>query len=98
MLYLLDAHKGIINIIDYAEKKIGKNHLSAVLGGFHFKSRFVEFQETKEKIDEIAGILKYKNIDAYYTGHCTGVIAYRHMKLILEQRLNLFYPGLKIEI
>ncbi len=41
--------------------------------------------------------MKEKQIEKYYTGHCTGIKAYELMKEILGDRLNYFYPGLVIE-
>lgn len=92
------GHKGIINIMNQSQKLINQNRLSHVFGGFHLKSRFKAYEEPSENIDDIAMIMKNKHIDSYYTGHCTGTVAYDQMKEILKERLNYFHPGLKIEI
>lgn len=91
------AHKGIINIINQAEKNLNNRHLDFVLGGFHLKSRFKTYEESIENIIEIAHILKTKPVYKYYTGHCTGIRAYEIMKPILGDRLNYFYPGCMID-
>lgn len=92
------SHMGIINIINQVEKKIEPNRLTAVIGGFHFKSRSEEHQESEKTIMEIASFMKDKKIEMYYTGHCTGKNAYNIMKNILKDRLNSFYPGWQIDI
>lgn len=92
------SHMGIINIINQVEKEIRPNHLSSVIGGFHFKSRSEEHQESEKTIMEIATLMKDKNIEMYYTGHCTGKNGYDIMKNILKGRLEGFYPGWHIDI
>ncbi|MFA7075429.1 MAG: MBL fold metallo-hydrolase [Candidatus Izemoplasmatales bacterium] len=90
------AHKGIVNIINQAENIIKPQRINIVLGGFHLKSRYKQYEESKENIIAITEILKTKNIEKFYTGHCTGKIAYDIMKNILEERLLYFYSGLRI--
>jgi 7,8-dihydropterin-6-yl-methyl-4-(beta-D-ribofuranosyl)aminobenzene 5'-phosphate synthase len=92
------AHKGIVNIINQAERFINGNKINAVFGGFHLISRYEEFEESKENIEKIAYLLQTKQIDKYYTGHCTGSIALTIMNGILHERLQRFYPGLQVEV
>ncbi|MFO7970085.1 MAG: MBL fold metallo-hydrolase [Bacillota bacterium] len=92
------AHKGIVNIINQAKNKIHNKNLHMVLGGFHLKSRYEQFEESEENIKKIANQLDNKKINKYYTGHCTGNKAFTIMKEILKDKLFSFYPGLKIEI
>lgn len=92
------AHKGIVNIMNTAEEYLKPHQITAVFGGFHFKSRFLEYQETKTNIEKIALIMKNKKIESYYTGHCTGKIANQKMRTILKERLNHFYPGLMVNM
>ena len=91
------AHLGIINIINQAEMILKDKPLNTVLGGFHLKSRFKEYEETDESIKKIANVMNEKHIKKYYTGHCTGIKAFAMMKEILGERLIYFYPGLVIE-
>jgi metal-dependent hydrolase (beta-lactamase superfamily II) len=42
--------------------------------------------------------MKNKNIDMYYTGHCTGSEAFDQMKKILNTQLAYFHPGVKINL
>jgi 7,8-dihydropterin-6-yl-methyl-4-(beta-D-ribofuranosyl)aminobenzene 5'-phosphate synthase len=92
------GHKGILNIINQVEEQIRPLNISHVFGGFHLKSRFEAFRESSKHIDDIADIMKNKRIDMYYTGHCTGSVAYDQMKKILDTRLACFHPGVKINL
>lgn len=91
------AHQGIINIINQAEMILKEKPLNFVLGGFHLKSRFKVYEETEENINEISHLMKEKNVEKYYTGHCTGKKAFDLMKEVLGEKLAYFYPGLIIE-
>ena len=92
------AHKGIVNIINQAEKALNNKKINAVLGGFHLKSRLKQYKESEQSIETIARVLKQKSIEHYYTGHCTGDEAFDLMKSIMKERLNRFYPGLVIDL
>jgi len=87
------AHKGIINIIDQAELILKQRRIDIVLGGFHLSSKNKKYEETKENIEEISKELFNLNVEMFYTGHCTGIIAYDIMKNILKNKLLLIYPG-----
>lgn len=92
------AHKGIVNIVNQAEKLIGDQKLSMVFGGFHLKSRYQEYEESEKNVIKIAKELNGKEIKKYYTGHCTGSKAFAIMKDILNEKLSSFYPGFWIVI
>ncbi|QWC00065.1 MBL fold metallo-hydrolase [Mycoplasmatota bacterium] len=91
------AHQGIVNIINQVEKKLDGKRINIVLGGFHLKSRYKEYEESTANVKLIGEILKDKKIDKYYTGHCTGQQSFLTLKDILNNRLFAFYPGLIIE-
>lgn len=91
------AHKGIVNIIKQAEEHLKKKNLTMVFSGFHLKSRYEDYQESKEDIEKIALILKDNRIGKYYTGHCTGSKAFKIMKYILKERLLNLYTGFIID-
>jgi 7,8-dihydropterin-6-yl-methyl-4-(beta-D-ribofuranosyl)aminobenzene 5'-phosphate synthase len=92
------AHMGILNIINQAEKLIRPNTLTSVLGGFHLVSRTKAYEESEIHVKEIAHLMLNKNIKKYYTGHCTGTHAFELMKTIMNDRLELFHPGLIIDL
>jgi len=91
------AHKGIINVISSAEEIIDGDKISMVFSGFHLKSRFKEFEESLENIIKIAYILKDKQVEKYYTGHCTGSNAFAIMKGILDEKLINLYAGFRVD-
>lgn len=72
--------------------------LHIVFGGFHLKSRYEQYEESKENIIKIANQLKDKRVNKYYTGHCTGEKAFIIMKDILKDKLFRFYTGFKLEV
>ena len=74
------AHKGIVNIVDQAQKLIHDDHIDAVFGGFHLKSRYQEYEETIENIEKIGKFLLNKPVLKYYTGHCIGDKAFQKLK------------------
>ncbi len=61
------AHAGMINIINYAIKKLNKDKIYAIIGGTHLGfSSDAQFKETLNVIDE------YK-IELVGVSHCTGL-------------------------
>lgn len=68
-----------------------------VLGGFHLYSPGSGETEPKEKIREIAHRLKAWH-SVYYTGHCTGPLAFSQMKEILGGQLRPMSGGLELRL
>lgn len=79
------AHHGIINILDHYYG-LFNSYPDVVIGGFHLKMN--EYSE--EDIANIKAIAnECKNIPAkFYTGHCTGPIAYPILKEIMGEQLE----------
>ncbi len=92
------AHKGILNIIDQAEKLVKPKCITEVFGGFHLQSRFEKYEESISHIQDMAKIMLDKNILVYYSGHCTGDRAFDIMKNVLKERLQHFHPGLIVDL
>jgi len=92
------AHKGILNIVDQAELMIKPQKLTKVFGGFHLKSRLKEYEETEIQIENIAHIMADKKSIIFYTGHCTGDKAFSLMKPLMADKLQVFHPGLIIDL
>jgi 7,8-dihydropterin-6-yl-methyl-4-(beta-D-ribofuranosyl)aminobenzene 5'-phosphate synthase len=57
------SHAGICNIIEYARKVTGKQHVAAVVGGFHLK-------EGSPVIEPTINYLKTADIDLLMPCHC----------------------------
>jgi 7,8-dihydropterin-6-yl-methyl-4-(beta-D-ribofuranosyl)aminobenzene 5'-phosphate synthase len=92
------AHKGILNILSAVSKKFGYKQIRSVIGGFHLVDSDTKNQfETNEEISLIAEKLStdYPNT-IFYTGHCTGKLAFEMLRCKLNLQINMFYPGFEI--
>jgi len=63
------AHAGIINIIDYARKKTGRNKVQAFIGGTHLLTA------SEERMAKTIAALKAYDIEKIIPCHCTGFYA-----------------------
>jgi 7,8-dihydropterin-6-yl-methyl-4-(beta-D-ribofuranosyl)aminobenzene 5'-phosphate synthase len=72
------SHRGIINIVEKA-KDITNNNLNTVVGGFHLMGIDVKDSNDKAFLDELSDALSKKNINKYYTCHCTGEQPYKYL-------------------
>ena len=79
------AHKGIVNIIEKTSELIGED-VNNVIGGFHLKDLQIKEPESRLFLDQLSKILVEKNIDKYYTCHCTGEPAYNYLR---QKMMNL---------
>lgn len=78
------AHKGLLNILDTFQELYG-THPSIVISGFHMiQSEYAEsdLEEIKNVAKEIA-----KMDTCFYTGHCTGDVAYGILKEYMGEKL-----------
>lgn len=60
------AHSGIINIMDYVCKKIGKDHIQAFIGGTHL------IGASDNRMVKTIEALRNISIDRLIVSHCTG--------------------------
>ncbi|MGF0033730.1 MBL fold metallo-hydrolase [Bariatricus sp. SGI.154] len=85
------AHNGILNILDkYAE--IFHSEPDIVISGFHLMQKEGYTEEDIANIQKIADALM-ETRSIFYTGHCTGQIAYEIMKEIMGDRLHPIHSG-----
>ncbi len=61
------SHAGIVNVLRYARKLTGVNHVHAVIGGFHLSGGFFE-PIIPPTVDALAEL----HPDVIVPGHCTG--------------------------
>ena len=88
------AHNGMINILD-RYREIYSSNPDMVISGFHLMQKEEYSEEEIRNIAEIAEELK--RIEArFYTGHCTGLPAYKIMKEIMGEQLEYVHSGDKI--
>jgi 7,8-dihydropterin-6-yl-methyl-4-(beta-D-ribofuranosyl)aminobenzene 5'-phosphate synthase len=92
------AHKGILNILSTISKKFADKQIKSVIGGFHLVDSDAENQfETNDEISLIAEkLLTDFSNTIFYTGHCTGKLAFGMFKCKLNLQINMFYPGFEI--
>lgn len=78
------AHNGILNILD-TFKDIYGTHPSLVLSGFHM----IQSDYTMEDLEEIRKVaMELNEMDTvFYTGHCTGEVAFGILKECMGERL-----------
>jgi len=85
------AHTGILNILERFCDLCGRAP-DAVFSGFHMIQKDRYTPEYLAEIRETARSLK-EYPTRFYTGHCTGDIAYEEMKPILSDRLFRIRAG-----
>jgi len=85
------AHAGIINTILRAKELTSKEHVKAVIGGFHLAS--ADERRLKETIDSF----KRMNIEKIMPCHCTGEKAINEMYIQLGNKVQRIYAGDIIE-
>lgn len=82
------SHLGILNIATHF-------HPDALVGGFHYMKALPHIDTPR--LQQAAAILKDQPT-RYYTGHCTGDVAYGILKPLLGERLQVFHTGQSFEL
>lgn len=90
------SHKGIINIMKRACRHLGKMP-DVVIGGFHLKSKNINQCETEERIEELGTFLLSTGA-MFYTCHCTGIEAYKKLKIMMKDQIEYLSTGQSITI
>ncbi|MDD3382073.1 MAG: MBL fold metallo-hydrolase [Bacilli bacterium] len=90
------SHRGIINIVEGFYKKFGF-YPNVVVGGFHLYNKSNNEYESDSNIITLANYLIKTNA-TYYTGHCTGLLAYKKLKDKMKEKINYISTGSVIEI
>jgi 7,8-dihydropterin-6-yl-methyl-4-(beta-D-ribofuranosyl)aminobenzene 5'-phosphate synthase len=94
------SHSGILNMIETVAKRFPGVRIKAVLGGFHLVGLPIlnTMAGRKSELEDMGRqILEYP-IDKLYTGHCTGMKAYRILKGVLGERLEYLPTGMSVEV
>jgi len=94
------SHNGILNMIDSVAKQFPNVRIKAVFGGFHLIGLPIlnTMAGSKREVEDIGKEVQKYPIDKLYTGHCTGMKAYRVLKGVLGDKLEHFPAGSSIEI
>ena len=94
------SHSGVEIVIDEVIKAFPNRKIQAYVGGFHMMGTTgpTSCSYSKKEVRGIADGLM-KTCDArFYSGHCTGTVAYQWLKEIMGERLEAFYCGKIIEL
>lgn len=88
------SHNGIINILNEAVEKFGKS-VNYIIGGLHMMGSFGSnsINCTNEFIDMTAKAMMSDSLKVVYTGHCTGIKAFRQLQKLLGEKLEYLNTG-----
>jgi len=90
------AHRGIVSIMEAAERVLGRRP-DVTFGGFHL-FRLAEGDPAGDDLIRETGEKLLAGDTVYYTGHCTGQYAYSKLKDILGDRLQPMQGGTVVEL
>ena len=85
------AHRGIVNILAEARRRLGRDP-DAVVGGFHL-FQLPQDDPASAALIRRTGEALLPGDTVYYTGHCTGGYAYDMLQDILGDRLRPIHGG-----
>lgn len=90
------AHKGILNIIDRSADFTAEP-LDTVIGGFHLLGISPKNNEDRIYLLQLAQALRDKNVNKYYTCHCTGEENYQFLATEVNN-IEYLRTGMTIEL
>lgn len=91
------AHNGILNLLD-KYRELYHSLPNTVISGFHMMKKTGDYTDEEIAIiTQTAKELSQTDIK-FYTGHCTGQIAYVIMKPTLKAKLQLLSTGAELPI
>ncbi|MBW1917139.1 MAG: MBL fold metallo-hydrolase [Deltaproteobacteria bacterium] len=86
------SHPGIVNMVKYAQKLTGVDHIAAVIGGFHLTAGGDQLiNNTIQGLQEI-------NPDLIFAGHCTGFRALTALATAFPENFMVSCVGTKLII
>lgn len=88
------AHNGILNILDRF-RELYHCEPDLVVSGFHMAKKTEYDEEEKELIRDVTKELREMDTQ-FYTGHCTGALAFQMMKEIMGDKLSFVHSGDRI--
>jgi 7,8-dihydropterin-6-yl-methyl-4-(beta-D-ribofuranosyl)aminobenzene 5'-phosphate synthase len=89
------AHNGVLNIMAAVTDQFQDLPIRAVLGGFHLVDLPIlnTMAGSKRQVAGLGEKLLAYPVERYYTGHCTGMKAYRVLKEVMAERLDYLPTG-----
>lgn len=94
------SHSGVDVVIDEVQKAFPNQKIKAYVGGFHMMGVLgaSSCSYTKDEVQIVANKLMESTDARFFSGHCTGTVAYEWLKEILGKRLEAFHSGKIIEV
>ncbi len=80
------AHRGIVNIMEYAKEKLNKN-IYAIIGGTHL------IEADEEHLNFVVDYIKEQDIKLIAPNHCTGMDNITKLKQIFPDRVKPAFCG-----
>ncbi|MBE5884534.1 MAG: MBL fold metallo-hydrolase [Lachnospiraceae bacterium] len=90
------AHNGILNILDQY-RMLYQGEPDVVISGFHMVQKAEYSKEDVQNIRETAKELQNMHT-RFYTGHCTGLLAFDIMKEVMGEQLQYVHCGDRITV
>ena len=94
------CHAGVDCVVREIRDVFPGQRIAAVIGGFHLMGEggAETMAGTKKDVEDLAERLLQEPVARYYTGHCTGMPAYRILKEVMGERLEYFSTGTELSI
>lgn len=94
------SHAGVDITISEVLRAFPNQKIKAYIGGFHMMgiTGADSCSYSKKEVQDVAKQLIKLTDARFFSGHCTGRIAYEWLKEVLGERLEEFYSGKCIEI
>lgn len=89
------SHGGVDVIIEEVKRAFPGKNIKAYCGGFHMMGPLgpTTSSYAKEEVSEVARKLLESSNARFYSGHCTGTIAFDWLKEVMGDRIEAFYSG-----
>ncbi|MCF0229607.1 MAG: MBL fold metallo-hydrolase [Parasporobacterium sp.] len=94
------SHGGVENIIEEVSKVFPDRPIKAFFGGFHMMG--LKGPDTcsfkKEEVQAVAEKLMNAGDTVYYSGHCTGTVAFDWLQEIMGDRIQKLHSGKTVTV
>lgn len=89
------SHSGVDIVIEEVKKAFPGKKIKAYIGGFHMMgiTGASSCSYSKEEVQSVAKVIAMECDAKFYSGHCTGIVAYDWLAEILGDRLEAFQSG-----
>ncbi len=94
------SHSGVDIIINEVKEAFPGRTIKAYFGGFHMMgiAGASTCSYSKSEVQKVASVIRESSDATFYSGHCTGTVAFEWLEEILGNRLVPLQTGKTIEI